>query len=128
MKRQLMELRKASTVVYTALLLIAAGNVTAEEISTKFPDPSSAYLKEGTYVSIENLRNVGPGLTKNQMYQLLGPPHFHEGIFKVRVWNYIFNFRQGDSAVTCQYQVQYTENKIVDRTYWNRSECADFLK
>jgi outer membrane protein assembly factor BamE (lipoprotein component of BamABCDE complex) len=128
MKRQLMELRKVSTAVYAALLLVAASNVTAEEASIEFPDLNSAYLKEGTFVSIENLRNVGPGLTKNQMYELLGPPHFHEGVFNVRVWNYIFNFKQGGSVVTCQYQVQYTENKTVDSTYWDRPECADFLK
>ncbi|WP_376914722.1 outer membrane protein assembly factor BamE [Paraburkholderia sp. OAS925] len=31
-------------------------------------------------------------MTKNQLYALIGPPHFHESVFHVRVWNYAFHF------------------------------------
>jgi outer membrane protein OmpA-like peptidoglycan-associated protein len=128
MKQQLMRLRSVGALAFGGLLLIASNGVSAQGVPGKFPDMNSATLKGGTFVSIENLRNVGNGLTKKQMYALLGPPHFHEGVFGVKAWNYIFNFRRGSEIVTCQYQVQYDEKKLVSGAYWDRQECADFLK
>jgi hypothetical protein len=33
----------------------------------KFPDPQSATLTGGTFVNVDNLRSVAPGLSKDQM-------------------------------------------------------------
>jgi len=128
MKQQLTGLRSVWGLAFGGLLLVVANVVSAQGKPEEFPDKSRATLKDGTFVSIENLRNVGIGLTKDQMYALLGPPHFHEGVFGIKTWNYVFNFRQGDAVVTCQYQVQYDDQKLVRGTYWNKSGCADFLK
>ncbi|MGF6766141.1 OOP family OmpA-OmpF porin [Paraburkholderia sp. GAS33] len=94
-----------------------------------FPERSSAWLKEGTFVNVDNLRQVGPGLTKNQVYALLQEPHFSEGVFGVHVWNYIFNFRtgHGQDVVTCQYQVQFDDQYRVKATYWKDPACADLI-
>ncbi|AIY41689.1 Outer membrane protein A precursor [Collimonas arenae] len=102
----------------------------ADDGTVKFPDADSASLKEGTFVNIDNLRQVIPGLSKNQMYALLQEPHFSEGVFGVRQWNYIFNFRTGKGYefVRCQYQVQFDDHKLVKATYWKDPACADFLK
>ncbi|MEO6917494.1 MAG: OmpA family protein [Collimonas sp.] len=102
----------------------------ADDDAVKFPDRDSASLKEGTFVNIDNLRQVGPGLSKSQMYALLQEPHFSEGVFGVRKWNYIFNFHtgKGNEFVSCQYQVQFDEHKLVKATYWKDPVCADFLK
>lgn len=111
------------------MLSIAFGVSAQDDGSVKFPDRGSAWLKEGTFVNVENLRKVAPGLNKNQMYALLQEPHFSEGVFGVRKWNYIFNFRtgNGDEYVTCQYQVQFDDKKLVQATYWKEPECANLV-
>ena len=39
-------------------------------------------------MNIANLRNVDKGLSKDQMYDLLGPPHFDEWFVGNQAWNY----------------------------------------
>src|SRR3546814_12185416 len=58
-----------------------------------FPDLATATFAGGTYPNVDNLRAIAPGMTKDQLYDLIGRPHFHEGVFGVREWNYLFNFR-----------------------------------
>lgn len=58
-----------------------------------FPDPGKASVKGGTFPAVADLRNVAPGMTKDQLYQMFGRPHFNEGVFGVREWDYLFNFR-----------------------------------
>lgn len=93
----------------------------------KFPDPQSATLTGGTFANLDNLRNVQPGLTKDQMFDLLGPPHFHEWFVGGHVWNYLFDFRRGGEIVTCQYQVRFDKNIKVSDTYWRDPSCASLV-
>ena len=101
---------------------------TAPDGSVGFPERSSAWLKEGQFVNLDNLRQVKPGLTKNQVYALIQEPHFNEGVIAVHVWNYLLNFRtpEGD-VVSCQYQVQYDDKMTVKATYWKEPACAALL-
>ncbi|SOE93040.1 Beta-barrel assembly machine subunit BamE [Burkholderia sp. D7] len=108
-------------------VVMLGGCATAESPPT-FPDPQSTTLTGGTFVNVDNLRNVGPGLTKDQMYDLLGPPHFHEWFVGGHVWNYLFDFRRGNEVVTCQYQVQFDSHMKVSGTYWRDPSCAGFLE
>lgn len=122
---------KWKSILSGGCLLFAALNVyAAASDAVTFPERQSAWLPEGTFINVESLRRVAPGLSKTQMYALLQEPHFSEGVFGVRQWNYIFNFRtgKGDEFVTCQYQVQFDEHKLVKATYWQDPACADFLK
>lgn len=93
-----------------------------------FPARDSAWLKEGTFVNVDDLRQMAPGLTKAQVYALLQAPHFGEAGIGARTWNYLFDFRtgDGDAFVTCQYQVQYDGNGRVQATYWKPTDCARF--
>lgn len=128
MKYITMKLKNLRVAACAGMLMFSAGALLADEAVVKFPDRDSSYVKEGTFVSIENLRNMGPGLTKTQVYNLLGVPHFHEGVFHVLVWNYIFNFRRGSEVVSCQYQVQYSDQKLVRAIYWKEPDCTEFLR
>ena len=95
-----------------------------------FPDiEKSAWIKEGTFPNIDNLRNVAPDMTKDQLYALLGHPHFSEGIGRVREWDYIFNFRENDGKETkvCQYKIIYTASMRLQNTYWKPESCAQKL-
>jgi outer membrane protein OmpA-like peptidoglycan-associated protein len=77
---------------------------------------------------VDNLRNVGSGQTKDQVYDLLGAPHFNEGVFAVHVWNYLFNFRHDGEVTQCQYQIKFGKKMEVEATYWRDASCEDFLR
>lgn len=95
-----------------------------------FPDVERATRKEGVFVSAHNIAMVAPGLTKDQVYALIGVPHFHEGLFGVRRWNYILNFYtgEGDKYVACQYQIRFDRNARVEGTWFRESACTDVLE
>ncbi len=98
---------------------------------TDFPDVDRAWLRGGDFVNVDNLRQVGRGMSKNQIRSLLGNPHFSEGIAGVSRWNYVFNFRTGvDSHVTCQYQLNFEKESrryLVDTIHWDGPACLDAL-
>lgn len=92
------------------------------------PADTIALHRGGTFPNLDNLRQVQAGLTKNQIIDLIGPPHFNEGFVGVREWNYLFNFRGKDGAVTqCEYKILFDDNKLARSFYWNPESCADFL-
>jgi len=82
----------------------------------------------GTFVNVEQLRRVGRGMTKNQVRELISYPHFSEGLFGPKEWDYLFNFRtgRGDEFVTCQYKVVYKDG-LSDAMYWKDPTCAGYI-
>jgi outer membrane protein assembly factor BamE (lipoprotein component of BamABCDE complex) len=90
-----------------------------------FPDMDQAWLKGGTFVDIEQLRRIAPGMTKNQVRELISYPHFSEGLFGPREWNYIFNVRtgQGQAFITCQYMVHFDQDIRAQDFHWKGSTC-----
>jgi len=95
-----------------------------------FPDVERATRKEGGFVSAHNIAMVTPGLTKDQVYALIGVPHFHEGLFGVRRWNYILKFYtgEGDKYVACQYQIRFDRSARVERTWFREPACVNVLE
>jgi outer membrane protein OmpA-like peptidoglycan-associated protein len=95
-----------------------------------FPEKSRSYLSEGDFVNVDNLRQMRAGLSKDQVRQLLGHPHFKEGLFGVTEWNYIFNFHtgNGDEVITCQYQVRYGKEDgqyRAESMHWDGPACME---
>jgi outer membrane protein assembly factor BamE (lipoprotein component of BamABCDE complex) len=122
---------KVHNAVLFSLCLAAAATIegcAVPHVPPEFPDAASALPSGGTFVNVANLRNVGEGLNKDQLYDLIGPPQFHEWFVGNHVWNYLFNFRRGDQVVSCQYQVQFDPNMRVSATYWRDSRCEAFLR
>lgn len=106
------------------------GGSAAGDGNPSFPDPDRSTMPEGTFVNLENLRKMAPGLTKDQLYALLGTPHFSEGVFGVREWNYIFDFRRADGSnkfFRCQYQVKFDDDGLAEAFYWKPAECKSVL-
>jgi outer membrane protein assembly factor BamE (lipoprotein component of BamABCDE complex) len=97
----------------------------AEEVV--FPSTDKMVLKEGTFPNADNLRQIGQGVTKDQMYDLIGRPHFREG-FAAREWDYLFHFREGDKIVSCQYKVIFDEDYHGRTFHWLPARCGDRLK
>jgi OOP family OmpA-OmpF porin len=95
-----------------------------------FPDPARASLKEGMFVDLDNLRLFARGMSKRQLHGLLGTPHFNEGMWGVREWNYLFNFRSSPNGdyFTCQFQVHFDNKGIAQGGYWKPQACAALLQ
>lgn len=94
-----------------------------------FPALKDASRTEGSYVNVENLRKVVPGLTKPQLYELIGLPHFSEATFNVREWDYIFKFPQPGTQepMVCQYKVMFDDNKVAQSYVFLPQSCAQVL-
>lgn len=96
--------------------------------SIVFPDAGGARPKGGTFPNVESLRNIEPGVTKAQVQALIGTPQFKEGIWRVREWDYLFNFRRNGQVVVCQYKVFFDANMMVGSVHWLPATCADLLE
>lgn len=92
--------------------------------SPVFPDVDSVTFdnNRGTFPTADELANVKAGMTKDQYYKLLGRPHFDEGFFGVREWDYLFHFHtpgEGtDNVTTCQFKILYDDNYISRSFFW----------
>lgn len=85
--------------------------------------------RHGSFPVLASLRLIKPGMTKNQIIKLIGAPHFNEGVFGVREWNYVFKFHDPDSDVVavCQYKILFDEHKLSSSFYWEPAACAERL-
>lgn len=97
--------------------------------SPVFPQMDSATRPEGSYVNLANLNAIKPGMTKNQLYQLIGTPHFSEGVFGVKEWDYILKFRMASgNDLVCQYKVVFDKDLIAQSFFFQPENCLDRLK
>src|SRR5581483_2403108 len=141
--RETMNMKLSSTgkVVFLALLamgLSACGNVSrnvakdgsnAQELVWPKTDDVTPMHRGGTFPELDHLRQLHAGLNKRQISQLIGWPHFEEGVWGVREWNYVFNFRDGDSdrVTVCQYKILFDQDKLARSFYWKPEDCARFV-
>lgn len=112
------------------VLACASYSALAESVEdTNFPTLDSSYLKTGDFVGPDHVKRITPGLNKDQVRLQLGNPHFSEGIFNVREWNYAFNFYTGKNSeyVTCQYKVKFDGGNRVVSTHWKNSDCESYI-
>lgn len=128
----------APLLLATAFALTACGNVSrnvhkdgqsADSINWPHISDTTPMHAGGTFPNLDNLVRVHAGLNKQQISDLIGYPHFSEGVWGVREWNYVFNFRepaQSDHVVTCQFKVLFDSDKLAQRFYWLPEECARF--
>lgn len=95
-----------------------------------FPAPGSAKWRQGAFPSLEALRAMRTGMGKDQVRELLGFPHFSEGLGGAREWNYIFHFRTGAGPeyLTCQYMVRFNADVLTNGMHWKGAGCADLLR
>lgn len=102
------------------------GTVAAKDI--RFPKLDDAWQKQGHFSSYETLRKIRAGVTKDDLYQLIGYPDFNEGS-QSREWDYILKFQQDDDSVkVCQYKVIFDKDYRGQGFYWLPQECAAYAK
>lgn len=120
--------RRASALALAATLAGCASlsNVSPEGTTDEpvWPEPADATFKTGAWPTPESLALVRPGMSKDQLYELLGRPHFQEGLVGVREWDYLFHLRTATGAVqTCQYKVLFNRDVLASSFYRLPANC-----
>lgn len=93
-----------------------------------FPELDKAWQKDGQFPNRENLSKIRAGVGKDELYQLIGRPHFSEAQ-KAREWDYIMKFYQADDSVKiCQYKVIFDKDYKGQEFYWLPADCANYAK
>lgn len=116
-----------------ALSLAACGNLSkiTDEGTTDnpvFPEISDSVFnsdgtQEGSWPNWENVRQIERGMNKDQLYNLIGRPHFSEGLYGVREWDYVFHYRENGEHKVCQYKVLFDKNMDAQSFYWYPNGC-----
>ena len=117
-------------VALAAVVLLAgcaAGTHVTEKGTTEQPvwpkwDSVTFNNTKGTFPDLQSLSQVRTGMTKDQLYYLLGRPQYNDGWRPVE-WNYLFHFHtpgQGtDDVTTCQYKVLFDKDMYARSFYWH---------
>lgn len=72
----------------------------------------------GTFGDMNRISLIRDGATRDDIYDLIGRPQFHEG-FHVREWDYLFYFQMEDGReLTCQYKILFDENYRARSFFW----------
>ena len=77
---------------------------------------------QSTFPNLQGLKQLQKGMTKDQLYELIGRPQYDDG-WRSKEWNYLFHFNtpgQGENNVTtCQFKVLFDQNTLAGGFYWN---------
>lgn len=116
-----------------ALAVTACGNLSkvSDEGTTEnpvFPKISESEFNHdgsqfGSWPNWENVRQIERGMNKDQLYYLIGRPHFEEGLYGVREWDYAFNYRENGVHKVCQYKILFDKNMNAQSFFWYPNGC-----
>ena len=105
----------------SSLTKVSSSGTTDQPVWPKW-DRVTFNKTRGTFPDLGSLKQVRAGLTKDELYYLLGRPHYGE-MWRPREWNYLFHFHtpgQGTNGVTtCQFKVLFDKNMFSNETYWH---------
>lgn len=119
----------ALVLMATACTTTVSRGVNDEGVASEvvFPETSAAWLPEGINVSGDTLRELRAGMSKDQLARILGSPHFNEGPFAVREWDYVLNVRHGQAVTHCQFKVLFDKDYTARRFHWKPDNCAGLV-
>ncbi len=123
---------KAAFAALSVLMLSACGTGTVihDDGTTDEPKWHEAgkvtFNKDrGTFPNLQGLSQIRSGMTKDQLYELIGRPQYHDG-WRPREWNYLFHFSTPgvgpDGITTCQYKVLFDTDGFARSFHWNPVE------
>ncbi|NOL52609.1 OmpA family protein, partial [Pelistega suis] len=79
--------------------------------------------QEGSWPNWDNVRLIERGMNKDQLYNLIGRPHFAEGLYGVREWDYVFHYRENGEHKICQYKILFDKNYDAQSFFWYPNGC-----
>lgn len=77
----------------------------------------------GSWPNWDNVRMIERGMNKDQLYNLIGRPHFSEGLYGVEEWDYAFNYSENGVHKICQYKVLFDKNHNAQSFFWYPNGC-----
>lgn len=115
-----------------ALTLAGCGNLSkidrdGHSAAPVWPDRSMAMQPQGSYPDLYHLSMVKTGMNKDQLYELLGRPHFQEG-FYVREWDYLFHIPVAGGEELCQYKILFDRQRTARTLLWQTPACETAAK
>lgn len=131
------KIMKFSSITVFSLILSACGNLSKVDKlgntkKTVFPKISSVSLKRGSEIGSwpnwDDVRQISKGMTKTQVQALIGRPHFSEGFFAVREWDYLFNYRENKVHKQCQFKVLFDKQMTAQNFYWYPNGCRHTVR
>ena len=98
---------------------------------TAFSPRPLEHQKLGVTVDPATVRMITPGVDKFSIYNLIGAPHFGEGI--TRRWNYVLFFPVAPGSierVRCRMEIRFKKLRphysvVVSEVIWQDQACAD---
>lgn len=128
-----MKLSRLLLATLAASSLVACGNlsdVSAEGTSTNlvWPKISDSTFNHsgsqfGSWPNWDDVRMIEAGMNKSQLYNLIGVPHFAEGLYGVREWDYVFNYRENGVHKVCQFKILFDKYMNAQSFFWYPNGC-----
>ena len=128
MKRTHVPSLLAGSMALTLMLLGGCASTVSKGVNEQgvaqeviFPNPTQdATQPEGSYPNSENLGKLRMGMSKTQVHQLIGAPHFTEG-FGAREWDYLLHMPS--TNVVCQLKLIYNKQMQVGSIHTLPQDC-----
>ncbi|MGL5838937.1 MAG: outer membrane protein assembly factor BamE [Sphingorhabdus sp.] len=111
-----------------ALALLAAPLLLGNASSEIFKDQDRSWYDKPEVVSASILAQLANGMNRRQVRELIGTPHFNEGVM-VRNWNYLFDIEVDGQTIlkSCQLRIDFVKGRIV-RQRWDKPDCGQQIK